>query len=30
VGVSIMMAQLGVQFDFASAVAASATAPAAA
>lgn len=30
VGVSIMMAQLGVQFDFASAVTASATAPAAA
>jgi hypothetical protein len=30
VGVSIMMAQLGIQFDFASAVAASATSPAAA
>ena len=29
VGVSIMMAQLGIQFDFASAVAASANAPAA-
>jgi hypothetical protein len=30
VGISVMMEQLGVQFDFASAVAASATAPTAA